>query len=259
MKNVLLTGAAGAGKTTIIKRAVRRLGDRAGGFFVEEVREAGRRKGFRLITLDNRQGVLADLGSEGEHRVGEYGLELATLDEIGVGALRAALGAGKVIIVDEIGPMEVQSELFVETVKECLDSKYPVLGTIGRQTHPFLDAVRTRTDTLVIEVTKENRDALLDRIFAGMKLPTESLADMEKAIANRREKAARYAEEDRLGLTGLRGEFRGDHGLYTVSYENGHWYCNCSFFLKYGTCSHSMAIEKQLGAALRGRAAAERK
>ena len=258
MKNVLLTGAPGVGKTTIIKRAVRRLGDRAGGFFVEEMREAGRRKGFRLITLDNRQGVLAELGSESEHRVGEYGLQLSTLDEIGVAALRAALGAGKVIIADEIGPMEVQSELFVETVKECLDSKYPVLGTIGRQTHPFLDAIRARTDTLVIEVTKDNRDELLDRIFAGMKLPTESLADMEKAIENRREKAVRYAEEDRLALTSLRGEFRGDHGVYTVSYENGHWYCNCSFFLKYGTCSHTMAVEKKLGVMLRDRATAER-
>lgn len=254
MKNVLITGAPGVGKTTIIKRAVRRLGDRAGGFFVEEVREAGRRRGFRLVTLDNRQGVLADLGSDSPHRVGEYGLELTTLEDIGVGALRAALGSGKVIVVDEIGPMEAQSELFVETVKQCLDSKYPVLGTIERQSHPFLDAIRARTDTMVIEVTKGNRDQLLDRIFAGMKLPIESLADIEKAIENRREKAARYASEDRLAMVSLRGEFRGDHGEYSVSYENGQWYCNCSFFLKYGTCSHSMAIEEKLGSVLKGRA-----
>lgn len=243
LKNVLLTGAAGVGKTTLIKTAVRRLGERAGGFFTEEIREGKTLIGFHLVTLDGREATAA----EGE-------LEEA-LQTVAAPALEAAQENKDVIVVDEIGLMEVGSGVFVQALQACLDSAKPVLGCIGRQDHPVLQAIRNRADTLVIEVTKQNREYLLERVFSGLRLPTESFAETERNIAKKRLKAERYAGEKRLAITGLTGRFTSDHHVYEVAYENGQWHCGCSFFLKYGTCSHTMASAKMLSERL---AAAEK-
>ena len=39
MKNILLTGRPGCGKTTLIKRVVEELALPAGGFYTEEIRQ----------------------------------------------------------------------------------------------------------------------------------------------------------------------------------------------------------------------------
>ncbi len=252
LKNVLLTGSPGVGKTTLVKKAVRRLGERAGGFFTEEIREGDARKGFRLVSLNGSDAVLAEAGSESEHRVGHYGVKLDALENLAVPALKRALERQDVVVIDEIGLMELGSDRLIEVLQACLDSPKPVLGTIGRQDHPVLRTIRSRTDTLVIEVTKQNRDQLLDRIFAGLRLPTESFAETERVIGKKRQKADRYARENRLVITSFSGRFTSDHHVYEVACENGQWHCGCSFFLRYGTCSHTMASAKMMADRMAG-------
>jgi nucleoside-triphosphatase len=46
--NLLLIGRPGVGKTTAIKAVVQALGERADGFYTAEIRECGKRQGFRL-------------------------------------------------------------------------------------------------------------------------------------------------------------------------------------------------------------------
>jgi nucleoside-triphosphatase len=46
----------------------------------------------------------------------------------------------------------------------ALDSDSPVLGTIHRRSTPFIDAIKSRPDVTVIEVTYANRDDLPGQI-----------------------------------------------------------------------------------------------
>ncbi|MDD1768216.1 MAG: hypothetical protein LUQ27_06620, partial [Methanomassiliicoccales archaeon] len=71
-KNILITGPPGVGKTSAIASIVRRLRDGAGGFYTDEIREGGERKGFRISSLDGEKGVLAHMSLEGRHKVGKY-------------------------------------------------------------------------------------------------------------------------------------------------------------------------------------------
>ena len=92
MKTVfLLTGTPGSGKTTAIRKIVSRLSCEVGGFYTEEIRESGRRTGFRLITLDGRQGVLAHVDIRRAPHISKYGVDLAVLDSIGVDCLMPAI------------------------------------------------------------------------------------------------------------------------------------------------------------------------
>ncbi len=70
MKRVyLLTGRPGAGKTSLIKQAVSEFKGKAGGFYTEEIRSRGTRLGFKLVTLDGQEAILAHVDIHSRYRV----------------------------------------------------------------------------------------------------------------------------------------------------------------------------------------------
>ena len=166
-KKVLLTGRPGCGKTTLIKRVVNNLPRRAGGFYTEEIREAGARVGFKVVTLGGKEAVFAHvdfLAAAGPDRLGKYGLDLSALERIGVGAVRRAVRTRRLVVIDEIGPMEIRSAIFRDSVTEVLDSEVPVIATIYARSLPFTDAIKSRPDVTLIEVRLENRERLVSEL-----------------------------------------------------------------------------------------------
>jgi nucleoside-triphosphatase len=157
---VLLTGRPGCGKTTLIKRVVNDLARPAGGFYTEEMREAGTRVGFKLVRLDAEEVVFAHVDFKTRERVGKYGLNLSALEAVGVRAIRESVRTQQLVVIDEIGPMELRSAMFRDSVSEALDSDAPILATITARSLPFADAIKKRADVTVIEVRPNNRDQL---------------------------------------------------------------------------------------------------
>ncbi len=160
----LLTGRPGVGKTTCLRRTLARLGRPAGGFLTEERRGRGGRVGFDLVTLDGRRATLADVRRTGPPRVGKYGVDVAALDRVGVPAIRAAVAAGRLVVIDEIGKMEMASPAFRAAVDAALASPVPVLGTILAAPHPWADAVKARAGVTLVTVTRANRERLPEEL-----------------------------------------------------------------------------------------------
>jgi nucleoside-triphosphatase len=159
-KNLLLTGPPGVGKSTVIQKTLSLLSLRAEGFFTAEIREGGRRLGFRLTTLSGEEATLAHRDLREGPRVGPYGVDVRALERVGVAALRRALsGDFSLIVIDEIGKMEMKSRAFRDIVLQCLDSPRRVLGVIGKGA-PEEEKIRRRPDVLCLEVTPKNRDSL---------------------------------------------------------------------------------------------------
>jgi nucleoside-triphosphatase len=164
---LLLTGRPGVGKTTIIRTVAARLGARAGGFFTDEIREGGRRTGFRLVSLDGGTGILASVNISSPCRVGRYGVHLRDLEQVGVKALLRAIEQPDVpvVVIDEIGKMELFSPAFRQATLVALDSPKAVLASVMTGPQPWVDAIKARADVTLIEVTRANRQALPEQIY----------------------------------------------------------------------------------------------
>jgi nucleoside-triphosphatase len=163
----MLVGRPGIGKTTVIKRVAERLGDQAGGFYTEEIRGPGGRKGFRLVTLNGQTTMMAHvtLKGGGRPRVGRYGVDVTAIDNVGVTALYAAMQAGLVMVVDEIGKMELFSGPFKEAVLQGVRGPCVVVATVMAKPSPWVDALKAMPSVTIWEVTAGNRTEMVGRVL----------------------------------------------------------------------------------------------
>jgi len=164
VKNVFITGLPGCGKTSLIKEILKELRLNAGGFYTQEIREGGIRKGFKIITLDSKEGILAHVNVKSPYRVSKYKVNIKDLEEIGVNSIFEALKKNKICIIDELGKMELYSEKFKKVVLAALDSKNKVLGTIMLKPNPFCDRIKKRPDAKIFYLTSENREEIKEEI-----------------------------------------------------------------------------------------------
>ena len=163
MKRVyLLTGRPGTGKTSLIKQAVSEFKGKAGGFYTEEIRSQGTRLGFKLVTLDGQEAILAHVDIHSRYRVSKYGVDIDSLDRVGVSALQQAAERCDLVVIDEIGKMELFSANFGEAVFQIISGGKRVLGTIMLNPNPRADTIKRQPQVNLVEVTRVNYHQVLD-------------------------------------------------------------------------------------------------
>jgi nucleoside-triphosphatase len=94
-------------------------------------------------------------------------VHLQDLEQVGVEALlRAIRQPGvSVVVIDEIGKMELFSPAFRQATLAALDSPKAVLASVMSGSQPWVDAIKARSAVALIEVTLANRQALPDKIY----------------------------------------------------------------------------------------------
>lgn len=158
----LVTGTPGIGKTTLIRQVVSTMRMRASGFYTEDLRAAGAREGFRIVTLDGDFALLASTGHTSGVGVSKYGVNLDELERVGVAALTRALDRGYVMVVDEIGRMQLFSRPFRSTVLDAVRAGHPLLGTVMAGRNPYAERIRTHPNVELLTLTPDNRQQALN-------------------------------------------------------------------------------------------------
>jgi nucleoside-triphosphatase len=164
-RRIFLTGRPGIGKTSVLLRVIEILKDEdllVGGMISQEARRGAARVGFRLIDITNgREGWLAHIHQESGPSVGKYRVNLHDLQHIGVQAIQSAIDEADVIIIDEVGPMELFSTAFKEAVTRAIESSKTVIGVLHyRARDPLISTIRTTPHIHIFEVTLTNRQHL---------------------------------------------------------------------------------------------------
>lgn len=158
---IAVTGRPGIGKTTICMKVYGLLKDkmRISGFVTKEVRQGGKRVGFKLVNLsDGSEEWLARAGVDGDVRVGKYA--------VFVGSLENFLGRVDLdfdlLIVDEVGPMELKSRRFVDFMESAIESDKILVTVHFRSKHWLVEKIKRRFRVYILD--EKNRNTIADEI-----------------------------------------------------------------------------------------------
>jgi nucleoside-triphosphatase len=170
-----ITGLPGSGKTETLLRIINLLeeeGIKVGGMITEPIVEKQRRSGFQIVDwLSKESMVFAHEGMKSRVRSGRYGVNLAALEDLGIRALQEARQNADVVVIDEVGKMEVESEAFTKAVVDTLDQDKSIIMTLHKKSrNPLLQDIRRRDELRLLEVTPVNKNLLAFKI---VKLLTE--------------------------------------------------------------------------------------
>lgn len=177
-----ITGMPNVGKTQTLVKVMEFLQDsgyKVEGMVTEPILEKEKRVGFYIRDWQTgEKEVFAHVDFDSKDKVGDYGVDLSILEKIGVPAIEKAIADDDVdvIIIDEIGKMEMLSERFCEVVIEALDSDKPIMVTLHKKSRtPLLQDVRRRDDIRILEVTPVNKNLLPYKLEKIMKEKLPSL------------------------------------------------------------------------------------
>lgn len=168
-----ITGLPSVGKTATLVRIVEKLEEdefRVGGMITKSLYDdkTGRKVGFSVMDWKSRaEATFAHVDFETKYKAetddGVFCVDVDALDRVGVPAIRNALAAEDVdiVIIDEVGKMEMHSDAFCKAVTEALDHPKPVILTLHKKSrNPLLQDIRRRDDVRILEVTAVNKNLL---------------------------------------------------------------------------------------------------
>ena len=169
-----ITGLPNAGKTQLLLKIIEMLeaeDKKVGGMITEAIFFRNRKVGFYVVDwLTKKKRKFAHENIESTVHVEEYGVDMRALDAVGVKAIKAAIKEADVIVIDEVGKMEVESPGFVEAVNEALDCDKPLILTLHKKSrNPLLQDIRRRDDLRILEATPVNRNLLPFKIMNLMR------------------------------------------------------------------------------------------
>jgi len=132
---IFISGNPGSGKTSLIKKLIDEFGrEKFFGFYTEEIRENRERIGFKIVTTYGEEKILAKKDLRTEYRVGKYFIIKDNIDTVSKYILdNIEKNMNKVIVIDEIGPMEFYSERFKELVDFVLKNNINLIATVHRR------------------------------------------------------------------------------------------------------------------------------
>ena len=166
--NIILTGPPGVGKTTIVKYLIKDLSPLIiRGFYKEPITEYDVCKGYRVVTPDYQEQVIAHIYLEGPDRIGEFGVNVSGFENLVLPQL-SLKQAVELFIVDEIGRMECLSTAFCKQVFKIIESQIPLIAVMSGSYIQEVERLRNRDDTVFLKVTKSNRESMWKRILAEM-------------------------------------------------------------------------------------------
>jgi nucleoside-triphosphatase THEP1 len=191
--HLFLTGDRGVGKTTVVTKIVNTLtrsgtlsADEIAGFRTVWATPRGASNGCAALYIipytpeddpPERHGGVSDMNARippdarpvAERDGGNHVVTIRheVFDEDGAAMLQAATPTPKLIIMDELGFMEMKANAFKNAVMRVLDADVRTLGVMRKEGNPFLDAIRDHPKVSVMKVDTFNRDALPTRLTSS--------------------------------------------------------------------------------------------
>jgi nucleoside-triphosphatase len=158
--NIFITGNPGCGKSTLIRKLLAEMsGRRVAGMITPEIRENGKRKGFKIIDLaSGQEEILASVNRQRGPGVSRYRVNLDAIDVI-IGKFLESYENSEYVVIDEIGMMEFYSRKFREIVDMVMASDKIVIATLSKR---FAREYQSKGE--LYSLTRGNFDAIFGNV-----------------------------------------------------------------------------------------------
>ncbi len=154
--NIFITGPPRSGKSTMVSQIIDELGLNAEGLRTPDIRKNGERKGFKLLDIKTgEEGILSHVDQQEGPKVSKYRVDMDDLQRFTELSLENISDDCDIVVIDEIGTMELYSDKFKKVVKDRLNDDIPVLAVLHRH---HVDKYEGYGE--VFELTKSNYDIL---------------------------------------------------------------------------------------------------
>lgn len=158
---ILITGKPRSGKTTLIKNILVSIPKLShGGFFTEEIKENNLRVGFKIKTTFGEEAIMSSQDFKSKFRIAKYGVNVAAIDTVGISSLQRAAKENDIIVIDEIGKMEMCSKRFVGAVRELFSkTDKTIIATIPISSSiPLINELKTQKDVKIFDTRVDSID-----------------------------------------------------------------------------------------------------
>jgi nucleoside-triphosphatase len=189
--NFFLTGMPKAGKTTLLRKLVddmKSQGIKVCGFLSPEEKTHGTRTGFKVEDIETgKKAVLAATDIDGP-KVAKYHVNIKSFERLAGPALKN-LSKYDVVVIDEIGRMEMKSTKFQNIVEDILESSTPLIASLHRD---YIEDYRAWGEVLIVTPTNRGRVYLdLLRQVSDLEKSKKKAAKTAKKKAAKKKKATK--------------------------------------------------------------------
>jgi len=159
---VLITGPPRCGKSTLISKSLDYFSEMnytIHGFLTPEVREEGKRIGFDIKDIYSKEhGKLARIGNYNtKHKLGKYSVFVGDLEEMISKLEIIEFKEIDLLVIDEIGKMELCSKKFQNFIRNIFSSDVAILATIGlKLKHPIKDFILNLPNISIFSLNRQN-------------------------------------------------------------------------------------------------------
>lgn len=248
MKNMLLiTAPPRTGKSTLIKKVIDNIGEENfQGFFTEEIRENGERVGFKIKEINGKEVILAHVNIKSNYKISRYYVDLESFESF-ISDFFSKIDNNKILLIDEIGPMQALSPLFLKSITKLFNTPVTILGTISFDSHDRIDEIKKSDKIELVNLTIENRDSIMLEISEKIKNIQEHYRSIDKELKRKEIKSNNYVELFQNINKNEKGEIiiKSEHATRIIkSHPVLGISCTCDVYKKANTCSHIMAYQK---------------
>ena len=177
IKNFFLTGKIKVGKTTVLNKVLKNSffdNLTIKGYKTKPLVDNSAVKGYTFETLNGVKEIFAHVNLLSSEKFDRYRTNPQIFDDLGVKTLKNAIINGDIILMDEIGVIENKAQKFKKMVLKCLNSTKLTMGVFQQRTFWFTDLILKRQDTLIFEITENNRDTIhfeiIKKIYENSKI-----------------------------------------------------------------------------------------
>ena len=165
---LLITGPPGCGKTTLIKQIADKVTCPINGFFTAEIRRGNTRVGFEVESFAGEKAILSHVGIRSKNRVGKYGVDVDAFEKIALPEIEEAIEKKNLLMIDEIGKMELYSPRFRELILTAFNCDIPIIATILFKPHPFCDKLKSMREIEIVQLKRDNFEFSLNEILRNL-------------------------------------------------------------------------------------------